>query len=57
MLFLLTDSLQKLKLEKNHGYFNNSFLWSPSSPQLHRPFFKKTKNKNKKTNNQYSASD
>ena len=39
MLFLLTDSSQKLKLEKVHGAFIILFYVSPSSPQL-QPRFK-----------------
>ena len=34
MLFLLTDSLQKLKLEKIHGALIILFYVSPSSPPL-----------------------
>ena len=36
MLFLLTDSPQKLKLEKVHGTLIILFYVSPSSPQLQR---------------------
>ena len=39
MLFLLTDSPQKLKLEKPHGTLISFFYVSPSSPQLQRFFF------------------
>ena len=39
MLFLLTDSPQKLKLEKINGTFIILFYMSMSSPQLKRLFF------------------
>ena len=39
MLFLLTDSPQKLKLEKIHDTLMILFYVSPSSPQLSRLFF------------------
>ena len=39
MLFLLTDSSQKLKLEKIHGTLIILFYVIPSSPQLQRLFF------------------
>ena len=46
MLFLLTGSPQKLKLEKLHGTLIILFHVRPSSPQLQRLlFFKKNKNK------------
>ena len=38
MLFLLTDSLQKLKLEKIHGALIILFYVSPSSPPLQSRF-------------------
>ena len=54
MLFLLTDSPQKLKLEKIHGTSIILFYVSPSSPQLQRLFFFVIKNTE---NNHSSASD
>ena len=39
MLFLLIDSLQKLKLEKIHGTLIIVLYVSASSPQLQRLFF------------------
>ena len=39
MLFLLTDSPQKLKLEKIHGTLIILFYLNPSFPQLQRLFF------------------
>ena len=53
MLFLLTGSPQKLKLEKLHGTLIILFHVSPSSPQLQRLLFFKKK---QKQNNHSSAS-
>ena len=39
MLFLLTDSLQKLKLENIHDALIILFFVSPTSPELQRFFF------------------
>ena len=39
MLFLLTDSPQKPKLEKTNGTLIMLFYVSPNSPQLQRHFF------------------
>ena len=54
MLFLLTDSLKKLKLEKIHRTLISLFYVSPSSPQLQRLFFFLLKTQK---NNHSSASD
>ena len=48
MLFLLTDSPQKLKLQIFHGTLIILFYVSPSSPQLQGLFFS-IKKKQKKT--------
>ena len=54
MLFLLTDSPQKLKLEKIHDTLIILFYESPSSPQLQRLVFFSLKTHK---NNHSSAND
>ena len=54
MLFLLTNSPQKLKLKKFRGTLIILFYVSPSSTQLQKFFFFLLK---KQKNNHFSASD
>ena len=49
MLFLLTDSPQKLKLENIHDTLIILFYVSPRSPQLQRLFFFYLKHKKAST--------